>query len=426
MSTQTETPVKVEIKFSKYENVLKAFITAQDNTLTPVEVGSASESNRTPSKVISSLKVKYNANITTKKDKNKIISYTLKNADELKTTVVNTFETKRTENAEKEAERKTKKSSSSNIIVTPLPIEEKPLVNPYKSDEHAIQLREITPQEAHEILSWYNANNRPITKARVDTYVQAIKDGKWAFNGDPIRFKQNGSLLDAQHRLTAIYKSGIAQKFVFVLGLDDYAFTTMDYGKTRNGADVLYIAEKDNDTNPKALVGLTKVINSSLQWVEAYSNNLTKDKPECLTPITTKNYDILDLLKNHRTLVESAKFIKTLELNKTGNVKLGLNKGQVAFIHYETSKINKTLSSKFLNQVFKGIGVEENSVADILRQFLIKNKQEKKSHDGGELIRRVIIAWDRLVNDSKLTPKSLQSNSQKLYPTFSKGNTEER
>ena len=119
------------------------------------------------------------------------------------------------------------------------------------------------------------------------------------------------------------------------------------------------------------------------------------------------------------------KFIKTLELNKTGNVKLGLNKGQVAFIHYETSKINKTLSSKFLNQVFKGIGVEENSVADILRQFLIKNKQEKKSHDGGELIRRVIIAWDRLVNDSKLTPKSLQSNSQKLYPTFSKGNTEE-
>ena len=72
-----------------------------------------------------------------------------------------------------------------------------------------------------------------------------------------------------------------------------------------------------------------------------------------------------------------------------------------------------------------GIGVVEDSVADVLRQFLIKNKQEKKSYVGGELLRRVIIAWDRLISESKLTPKALQSNSQKLYPTFSIGKTEE-
>lgn len=418
MSTTT-TKTKVEVKFSKYENVLKAFITAKNNTLTPEDVESASESSRTASKVISSLKTKYSAVVATKKKGNKITAYVLTNADKLKTTVVTDFETKRTATAKKELERQTQKASKSDF--TPLPIEGKPLVNPYKSTNHTIQLKEITPEEAHEILSWYNDNNRPLTKGRVATYVQAIESGKWGFNGAPIRFKQDGSLLDGQHRLNAVYKSGVTQKFAIVGGLDDYAFTTMDYGKTRNGADVLYIAEKGNsdDPNPKNLVGLTKVINSALQWVEAYNIVLSKDKPEALSRATTKNYDILDVLKNHRPLIESAKYVKSLDLNKKGAVQLGLNEGQVAFIHYEISKIDNTLATEFLNQVCRGIGVAENSVADVLRQFLIKNKQEKKSYKEGELLRRVIIAWDRLIKGDTLTSKSLQSNSQKLYPTFS-------
>lgn len=427
-ATAATTATKVEVKFTKYENVLVSFLNAEDNQLTPAQVESASKSDRPASKVISSLKKKFKAEVKSVKNKNKVVQYVLTNPEELKK-VAAKFEVKRTESAQKKAEVQNRKSTARTKKYTfePLPVEDKPLVNPYKSDNFIHLTAKITPNRALQILSWYNNHNRPLTRNRVEAYIQAMKDGKWiAENGDTIRFSDDGILQDGQHRLMAIFESKTTQNCLLVRGISKDAFATMDYGKSRNGADVLYIAHKDGEEDHRVLVGLTKVLNSSLQWVEAYANLQEKEKrPETLTRVTTKNYDILDVLKNHRPLVESAKFIKTLEINKKGSVKLGLNEGQIAFIHYETSKINPKLSSEFLTQVFRGIGVEENSPAEVLRQFLIKNKQAKKSYVGGELLRRVIGAWNKLINDAECTPKTLQRNEQKFFPAFSNGEVED-
>ena len=65
--------------------------------------------------------------------------------------------------------------------------------------------------------------------------------GKWLFDGQPIRFDSDGFLLDGQHRLNAIVKSGTSQKFLIIKGLQNETFKVMDTGKNRNGSDALSI-----------------------------------------------------------------------------------------------------------------------------------------------------------------------------------------
>lgn len=72
----------------------------------------------------------------------------------------------------------------------------------------------ITPEWAKDILDNHNTHNRHLSQKRVDAYVEAMLQGKWIpYTNDDITFDENGILTNGQHRLHAIVKSGISQKF---------------------------------------------------------------------------------------------------------------------------------------------------------------------------------------------------------------------
>lgn len=96
----------------------------------------------------------------------------------------------------------------------------------------------IDPEFAAELLA-LNTNNRPVKAGRVDGYVRDMKAGNWHFDGEPIRVADDGQLLDGQHRLAAIVRSGIAQPAILVEGLAREAQTVMDTGARRSLADAL-------------------------------------------------------------------------------------------------------------------------------------------------------------------------------------------
>lgn len=74
-----------------------------------------------------------------------------------------------------------------------------------------------------------------------------MEAGKWDANGAAIKIAKDGTLLDGQHRLTAIVQSGKSVVTLVVTGLEKEVFTTIDAGKTRSHGDYLKIAGHDGN-----------------------------------------------------------------------------------------------------------------------------------------------------------------------------------
>lgn len=98
----------------------------------------------------------------------------------------------------------------------------------------------VTPAIAEAWLKM-NPANRNMNAGLVDAYSRDMLAGKWANNGDAIRFKENGNLADGQHRLAACVKSGVSFPAVIVTGVADEDMLTIDMGRKRTLGDHLTI-----------------------------------------------------------------------------------------------------------------------------------------------------------------------------------------
>lgn len=99
-------------------------------------------------------------------------------------------------------------------------------------------LKVITPKDAEKLLG-RNTINRSVRPRRVDQYAKQIVNGQWQVTGEAIKVATDGTLLDGQHRLLAVIKSGIPTAFFVIDGLDPEVFKVLDSGLTRSGGDAL-------------------------------------------------------------------------------------------------------------------------------------------------------------------------------------------
>jgi hypothetical protein len=105
----------------------------------------------------------------------------------------------------------------------------------------------IDPETAKQWLSRNDAN-RHIRAAQVAKYASDMVAGRWHLTGSPIQFAVDGRLLDGQHRLLAIVKSGVTLPMFVVCGLPSSAQSYMDTGAKRTVADQLSIAGYKNSS----------------------------------------------------------------------------------------------------------------------------------------------------------------------------------
>jgi hypothetical protein len=96
----------------------------------------------------------------------------------------------------------------------------------------------VSPDIAKQWLE-NNTRNRNLRRSRVEAYARDMASGRWRFNGDPIRFAVDGTLLDGQHRLQALIDAGATIQFLVIWGLPVEAQDTMDIGAHRTMADAL-------------------------------------------------------------------------------------------------------------------------------------------------------------------------------------------
>lgn len=131
----------------------------------------------------------------------------------------------------------------------------------------------ITPEQAGWLVENRNGNNRKMSKAVVRNYANMMASGQWDWcDGDsPIKFGEDGSLLNGQHRLAAQAIAGVNGVYDIRTGVPDISYRVMDSGKTRSVAD--YFRGRVQSVIVSALAGYIVRVNDGRYVLSGGSAN---------------------------------------------------------------------------------------------------------------------------------------------------------
>lgn len=96
----------------------------------------------------------------------------------------------------------------------------------------------ITPKMAEEWLT-RNVHNRPVSDATVNKFALDMANGKWTLTHQGIAFDTRHRLADGQHRLWAIFMSGVPVKMMVTDNLSPESIAHIDMQRVRSVSDVL-------------------------------------------------------------------------------------------------------------------------------------------------------------------------------------------
>lgn len=155
------------------------------------------------------------------------------------------------------------------------------------------QIIELTPALAAFLLE-RNTNNRPMRMAHVQAMANDITKGLWILNGDAIRVRHDGILVDGQNRCAAVVKAGKPIMTTLVTGLGDDAFKTIDKGIKRTLGDTL---STQGEINSNILSASARLL---FQMQKSGGNPYTK------THATPSSQELLGLIEANPALREAA------------------------------------------------------------------------------------------------------------------------
>lgn len=213
-----------------------------------------------------------------------------------------------------------------------------------------------------------NVTNRPLNERHANSLAEEMGAGRWKTNGEPIIRGTDGRIIDGQHRLEAVIRSGRKIKFLVVEGVSNDVFDTIDLGRKRSAADTLAISG-EADAKPLA---------SSLQLFGKYMFESMRNRSFTLSP-----QQIEMLLENNRDITLSVKAMK--EKEEALGRKAPIPFSALVFCHYVFSKRDAKLADKFIDQLITGAIPDPESPVLLLRESL-KNRKGSGSRLATEYV----------------------------------------
>ena len=255
----------------------------------------------------------------------------------------------------------------------------------------------VTPDYANILLS-KNSSNRPINEKHVHFLASSISRGEWQLNGESIKISDCGTLLDGQHRLSAVVKSGCGIDSIIISGLPVDSFHTINVGaKVRSASDILYIS---GEKNYAALA-------SGARYFKCWEKN--KKLPK-FRNTTISVSEIEDVIFRHPNIRNYANF-------KRGGLKKILSSGIGCFLGYLFSCANKEKSDEFFDLLCTGAGLESGSPILLLRDRLMSNAQSTSKIHGEIIIALTIKAFNAYVDNNKIGVLRFKENER--FPIIS-------
>lgn len=263
----------------------------------------------------------------------------------------------------------------------------------------------ITPEMAAEFLKM-NTKNRRKDEDTINTYANAMLNGKWMLNGEPIIISDTNVILDGQNRLYACAKAGVPFTTLFVWGITPEAFKTIDIGKARTPGDILFI---DNIKN-------ANIVSASIaKYFRLASNNSAESGSDSTGGIRLSRFghnksDVLDFYREHEGLCTRV----GEHIISTGNSGRMVMNGSVIggyelYLVLEKGHKEEAVRS-FFDQLATGKNVE-NATILLLRDALIKHKMKQKVLSSNQRSAYFIKTWNAYVTGREL--KILTYNAER-------------
>ncbi len=257
------------------------------------------------------------------------------------------------------------------------------------------ELKTITPELANEMLE-ANTANRPLKEVQVATLAKEMKAGRWKVNGDMIRFSDSNVIIDGQHRLEAVVRSGITIQSWVMYGLPSDVFDTIDVGKRRSAGDTLACRGEQNACRlASMLVMIDKYMTGRMEISVSYSNT-----------------EIEGLLQKYPDVRKSL----MTNLNNKGL----LLPSVLDACHYLFSKKDPVMTAVFMDKVYKGVGLEEDDPWYVLRERLLANSMAPAKLSKPLMMALCIKAWNAARQGKRIVRLALVFNDKKLavYPVI--------
>lgn len=230
--------------------------------------------------------------------------------------------------------------------------------------------------------------NRKISERLVDEYAEEMKNGNWMLNGETIVFDEKGHLVNGQHRLSAVVKSGAFVQFVVVRGVIEESLLTFDSGKKRTTADTFNIDGVKNYMQISSIVRKKMTLERDSTSIIVDSSKRVKISKKEQLEEYWKNSDVYDSVVNlaynmtHKvklfTLADTGAFMAYLMLERRHDRNDVEHFFRMLFQYKTTSDMDclKYLRDKIVSGAMNGMKVDPKVKQDMLAQ-----------------------AWNRYIND---------------------------
>jgi hypothetical protein len=171
------------------------------------------------------------------------------------------------------------------------------------SREPRIEIVRVDPELAQQYLE-KNTKNRLVTRRNVEQLANEMKENRWLFNGEPIRFDWNDVLMDGQHRLLSIVKSGVAQDILVIWNLDPAALYITDVGIKRSFANALTLEKHVNASAKASLTGLVWEWDGGARGpaITHFNSNVRPQIPELMQFFESHEEEICNSVRKGNTL----------------------------------------------------------------------------------------------------------------------------
>jgi len=257
----------------------------------------------------------------------------------------------------------------------------------------------IGPEKAEEYLK-ANTKNRNLRKTLVKRYAREMQEGRWDFNGEALKFDTDGTLLDGQHRLTAVVLAEVELEFLVIRNLHPETRQTIDTGGPRRASDVLTFNGYKN--HAASLASAAKYLHSHLNGtLTSYASNNRE--------VAATNQEVLDIVQDHSGLEESIEYIYSLN-----RLRGFYPAGMASFLHFVFRKEDPELADSFFRGLYEGVGLEADTGLYHLRNRLLTVAQSNERLPPKDKIALVAKAWNKTRNDE--TVKVLRWGGNESFP----------
>lgn len=156
---------------------------------------------------------------------------------------------------------------------------------------------DVYPGLAESYLSGNN-HNRNMREDHIKLLAEDMAAGNYNFNGAPILIAEDGTLLDGQHRLHAVVRSGATVTMLVIRGFRNETQETVDSGVKRLTSDVFQLR---GEKNCNVLAAVTRL---AMAWTDGERASLSHKKYTSSQAIEflDRNPDIREAASNCKTI----------------------------------------------------------------------------------------------------------------------------